>query len=339
LKVIRDNIDKLETIIKSTTEQLGSQNNLIPIQSIKGLFIKKCSVRDLEPSGWGKHNVIRFDVPTDCVKLLNKMNLDIKGDEVWGYYHFEYNNDKSREKFIRVLDAIEEIDKTTDEENLEISKNNIHTRDTILKMLTDTGVPTKEYKYPTSRSRTKDWVSRNWYGEINSSFPIYVSNMSSIKTKLIETFDKLYKADQDKRKLEEENKQQEIDRKENERLLAFMLAKYNLDITSDREQLQDAIINKNKYLYLAHYLCMNRGDWNDGYSYAKVGLRNFEVETDQDQEIYDEINNIITTCEDVDGRYFRDCNWNYNVLFEIVNKENSDLYSDYQKAKEHVEEF
>lgn len=147
------------------------------------------------------------------------------------------------------------------------------------------------------------------------------------------------KSDQDKRKEEQNKKQQEVERKENERLLAFMLSKYELDITSDWEDLQRAIINKNKYLYLAHYLMRNRGDWSDGYSYAETGLDGFVIETEQDQEISDCINDIITTCDDVDGRYFRDCKWSYDVLYGIVNKQNPTLYEDYQKVREHTEDY
>lgn len=339
LKSARDSLDRLENIVNSTIEQINSQNNIAPIQPIKPLYLTSCKVRDYENYSWYGSHHIRFDVPKECIKILNKKFNNIRGDESWGYYQFSYNNEKSKENFITILNAIEELDNETDKENIKSSQTNIHTRDVVMKMLYDIGIPTKKLEYKTSRARNKEWINCAWTYEIQSAFSMYSSNVISTKNKLIETFDKLYKIDQDKRKEEQNKKQQEVERKENERLLAFMLLKYELDITCDWDDLQRAIINKNKYLYLAHYLMMNRGDWNDGYSYARTGLSGFKVETEQDQEIYDCINNIATTYEDVDGRYFRDCTWNYDVLYVIANNENPTLYEDYKKVREHVEDY
>jgi hypothetical protein len=339
LKSARDSIDRLEKIVNSTIDQINSQNNLTPIQPIKPLYLNSCRVRDCENNSWYGSHYIRFDVPRDCIKILNKKFSNIRGDETWEYYQFSYNNEKSKENFITILNAIVELDSITDQENIKSSQANTHTRDVVMKMLYDIGVPTKKYKYKTSRARNKECVNCAWTYEIQSAFSMYSSNVISTKNKLIETFDKLYKTDQDKRKEEQNKKQQEVERKENERLLAFMLSKYELDITCDWDDLQRAIINKNKYLYLAHYMMMNRGDWNDGYSYAETGLSGFKIETEQDKEIYDCINTIATTYEDVDGRYFRDCAWSYDVLYGIVNKQNPALYEDYQKVREHINDY
>ena len=355
LKSARDSIDRLEKIINSTIDQINSQNNLTPIQPIKPLYLNSCRVRDCENNSWYGSHYIRFDVPRDCIKILNKKFSNIRGDETWEYYQFSYNTEKSKENFTIILNAIEELDNETDKENIKASQTNTHTRDVVMKMLYDIGVPTKKLEYKTNRARNKEWINCAWTYEIQSAFGMYSSNIISTKNKLIETFDKLYKTDQDKRKEEQNKKQQEVERKENERLLAFMLSKYELDITCDWDDLQRAIINKNKYLffqsplfimrqrakylYLAHYLMMNRGDWNDGYSYAETGLGGFTIKTEQDKEIYNCISTIITTYEDVDGRYFRDCEWNYDVLYGIVNNENPTLYEDYQKVREHVEDY
>lgn len=339
LKSARDSLDKLESIINSTIDQINSQNNITPIQQINNLYLDNCRVRDCENSNWYSSHYIRFDVPKECIKIINQKYKDIRGDETWGYYQFSYNNEKSKENFMTILNAIKELDDTTDQENITASKINTHTKDVVMKMLKDIGVPTQKYDYATSRARSKSWINCSWTYEIQSSFKTYYSNIEKIKNNLSDSFDKLYKSDQLKRKEEENKKQQEIQRKENDRQLAYMLSKYELEITSDWKDLQHAIIDKNKYLYLAHYLMMNRGDWNDGYSYARTGLYSFKVETAQDQEIYDCINNIITEYKDVDGRYFRDCEWNYDVLYGIVKEQNSSLHEDYLKVREHVEDF
>ena len=76
---------------------------------------------------------------------------------------------------------------------------------------------------------------------------------------------------------------------------------------------------------------MNREDWNDGYDYARFGLNSFKIETDTDKKIYNEILEI-TSKDDVDGRYFRYCSWNYNVLFSMC--EHDILKNDYIKVSE-----
>lgn len=339
LKSARDSLDRLEKFVNTTIDQINSQNNLTPIQPIKSLYLSSCKVRDCESSSMYSSHYIRFDIPKECIKILNKKFSNIRGDETWEYYQFSYNNEKSKENFITIINAVEELDGETDSENIIASQTNTHTKDVVMKMLHDIGIPTSKYEYKTSRSRNKESITCAWTYEIQSAFKTYSSNITSTKNKLIETFDKIYKADQDKRKEEQNKKQQEVQRKENERLLAFMLSKYELDITSDWDDLQCSIINKNKYLYLAHYLMMNRGDWNYGYSYAETGLGGFIIETAQDQEIGDCISDIINTHDDVDGRYFRDCSWNYNVLYGIVKEQNPTLYEDYLKTKEHVDNY
>lgn len=122
--------------------------------------------------------------------------------------------------------------------------------------------------------------------------------------------------------------------------LALLLAKYDLDLDSEWEDLLYAVIGKNKYLHLAHYLRKNRGNWNDGCSYAETGLLGFEVETEQDQKIYDNIYHYIENwCDYMDGRCFRDCEYSYDVLYGIAEEQNSDLYKDYQVIKENVNDY
>ena len=72
LKSARDSIDRLEKIVNSTIDQINSQNNLTPIQPIKPLYLNSCRVRDCENNSWYGSHYIRFDVPRDCIKILNK---------------------------------------------------------------------------------------------------------------------------------------------------------------------------------------------------------------------------------------------------------------------------
>jgi hypothetical protein len=51
------------------------------------------------------------------------------------------------------------------------------------------------------------------------------------------------------------------------------------------------------------------------------------------------LKNIIDTHDDVDGRYFRDCTWNYDVLFSMVKKDQPELFADYEKVVEHTNDY
>ena len=143
----------------------------------------------------------------------------------------------------------------------------------------------------------------------------------------------LYNSEMKKVKDEEAKKELEKKVKEENRILALLLAKYDLDIDCEWRDLMDAITEKNKYLDLAYALEKNRGDWNEGYDYAESGLNRFKVVTEQDQEIYD---NIYSYFDDFcDGRVFRDCEWNYGRLYGLV--DNNDLMKDFETVKSHLD--
>lgn len=113
-------------------------------------------------------------------------------------------------------------------------------------------------------------------------------------------------------KAEAEAKKMEADR-----LLGVYLGRYNLGVTAGWSDILDAVLAKDKHLRLAHYLALNRGDWSEGCSYAREGLRGFPIETAQDREIYEDIKGYCSDW-DGDGRVFRDCSWSYDRLLSLV---------------------
>jgi hypothetical protein len=97
--------------------------------------------------------------------------------------------------------------------------------------------------------------------------------------------------------------------------------------------IRENILKKDKYLALAYYLEKNRNDWNDGCRYAEIGLCMFTVETEEDQKIFDNIQEFIDDWDmDGDGRCFRDCEYNYNVLYGMVKDES--LLKDIEHLKD-----
>lgn len=120
-------------------------------------------------------------------------------------------------------------------------------------------------------------------------------------------------------------------------VMGALCGRYGVEPESEMSVLLDAIIQKNKYLWLAHYLAKNRSDWIDGTAYAETGLDGFTVVTARDKEVAADIGGHIANW-DGDGRIFRDCAWNYEALLGIVAAEAAELYADYLKVKGFVSE-
>ena len=134
-----------------------------------------------------------------------------------------------------------------------------------------------------------------------------------------------------KRRAEEESikraKEEEQKKLTTDRALGVWIGKLGLPLESSWYDIKEAVLAKDKYLRLAVYLALNRGDWNDGPSYAETGLQGFKVETDTDRAIYDDINGHIVDW-DGDGRVFRDCEWNYDRISALAKPEVVALYSE-----------
>ena len=116
------------------------------------------------------------------------------------------------------------------------------------------------------------------------------------------------------------------DAKKAEMVIVHMRVKYGCEVEATPRDVLSAILEKNKYLRLAHYMSENRNDWNDGSDYAEMGLNGFSVETTEDQEIYDCVHAAIEDWQG-DGRVFRDMEHNYGTIFAKV--DDAGLMADY----------
>lgn len=229
------------------------------------------------------------------------------------------------------VDELYEQDKQTYEENKLIAQTNTVIRDKAIDYFKALGIPERVYTYKTPRSRTKDWITAAWVTSlyaIPTSAPNPKSTYDSFCSRLQQLRDKI-KAEENQKKQELEKQQKE---QEKLRLLARLEVKYGRAFMTPDEALH-YILDQNKYLRLAYFLELNRGDWSSGPDYAKTGLDGFSVETTVDQEIYDEINGHIEDwCGD--GRIFRDCRYNYSELYGMV--DNEDLMKDFNEIRKYV---
>jgi len=215
--------------------------------------------------------------------------------------------------------------------NNEVSTKNTKLFNKIVDTLTFMGLP-KQVRDKKSRKFLPPMVNANWYCELIRLIPMTTNSEQyflDIKNKKLEEIKKW--------ELEEENKEKiRIEKLEKNKELMRICKKYDIKVEDSSYSLLNCILSKNKYLSLAHFLEKNRNDWNDGYSYAETGLRRFSIENPIDQEIVGCINGLISNW-DGDGRCFRDCKWNYDEIFSLV--EDIELMKDYNYVKENVEKL
>lgn len=218
-------------------------------------------------------------------------------------------------------------------------KSNKETETKVFDLLKQVGIRNSYYGYKTGRSRNTTELYYNFPSEIRKQIPTQYSEnrLEELKKSLIDQIKKIWNDEVYKMKQAKVKKEKEEKEKEYNKMLALLLAKYDLELTDSWNELNEVIVDRNKYLRLAHSLEMNRNDWTDGYSYAESGLNNFTTESDLDIKIYDNISSYMYDKWDGDGRVFRDCEYNYSILYGIAANEDPQLYKDYQTVQEHLE--
>ena len=148
------------------------------------------------------------------------------------------------------------------------------------------------------------------------------------------------KVDWDRKDSEEAGKRErEAERIQALTVMVEVCGRHGIKFTGDMavDELIGLLVYKNKYLALAHWLMKNREDWTDGYHIAQYAIERFVSETDQDREIEACILEAIGAGENgVDGRIFRDCAWNYNVLFALAADQDRQLHADYTAVSKYA---
>lgn len=278
-------------------------------------------------------------------------SVTLANSAAWFQYKPYYGNfellktvaelDNRKEQILSVIEKYREDIKLRFEESDAISKHNKIIQDKIEQIMDKIGVTRvyKIYDYETTRSKTKKWLSKSsgFISDIQRVAPTwneysnYEDKVRELKVKLETEYAKA-KDVVVKIEREEAAKKKAV---EDAHELALLRAKYTPDnAMSGNWEILEAILEKNKYLRLAHYLEANRNDWSDGYWNAERGLQGFTIDSAEDKEIYNCIYSI-TQYEDVDGRYFRDCEYNYGMLFGKVDVA---LYKDYEIVKEMMDD-
>jgi hypothetical protein len=219
-------------------------------------------------------------------------------------------------------------------DNLPIIENNRQVIEAVKLIMTNLGIPQSRtaYGYATQRARkmTATTVSAGYLADLAAACPTD-DNYNLCKQRLddferrIQSYEK---AEADKEAAAARQAEQAREERARLTLLGALAQKYGC--AADVHDIIEVMGLKNKYFHLAYWLQRNRNNWNDGPSYAEVGLRGFNVETEEDQAIYDDIEPRISDW-DGDGRTFRDSRYGYDFLFGKVD---ADLMADYHKLAE-----
>lgn len=244
--------------------------------------------------------------------------------------------DERYSKISSVIDEFEEAQKSAEEANLPAVENNKAIREKISLIMEHLGIPSSYsvYELPSPRSHKKEWVRKTagWVSDLNRCVPISVQgvkqDISQLRGKLTQMYDKAVS----ELRVREREKQKEEDKARELHTLALLRAKYCPDNAfADASEVLDFILGKDKYLRLAYYLECTRNDWSEGFGAAEYALSKFVVETQEDQEIYDDISGCFV---DEDGRIFRDTAHGYNFLYSKV--KDTTLLEDFRIVRQMV---
>lgn len=228
------------------------------------------------------------------------------------------------------------------EANLPAIENNQKVREKITQIMKDIGIPnnysTSEFKTQRSRTKTTTTHAAGYIGDLQRNIP--VSDESERMLTLIKSAVDSFKrhADTLKANIRKELQEAEKTEKAKKEVLAKarLQVKYNLTEDFEWSDVLEVLDNKDKYFKLARAMEETRNDWNDGYGRVQYAISGFQVETEEDKEIFDEIYDLSHDYEDIDGRVFRDCEYNYSFLYGKVSEE---ILNDYETLKSYYEVY
>lgn len=222
------------------------------------------------------------------------------------------------------------------ERNLPLIKNNEEVVAKVTKLMEHIGIPKQTlksyFKSARSMKMTTETVSSGWITDLSTHAPVK-DNSEILKREVASKLDALKrKAQEEKDAIAKEAaiKAAEIAKKEADRALIKMQLKYELSEYNEWEDVLDAICSKCKYLNLAWAMEQTRNDWSEGFDKVECAIAKFVVVAEEDCEIEKCIEECLEDCED--GRVFRDCQYNYSVLYAKVAPE---LMEDFDVARQH----
>ncbi|GAC1042309.1 hypothetical protein thsrh120_23130 [Rhizobium sp. No.120] len=246
------------------------------------------------------------------------------------------------DKALSELETARQKDVDAHERNLPKIEINRQLREKIIALMKEAGIPDSYSERDLkSRSRFPKNIRHDagYLGDLNRNVKItdgfdHASwTYNSLKARYDE-YAKQAEQEDAKRKAEQEREAAAaLEKRRNDLKLAEIIIRYGLDEAIDWNGALDALRGKDQRLDLAAAMYQTRGDWSDGYYRVSDAIGRFIVTTPEDAAIQTDILSCFN--DDIDGRIFRDTEWNYSRLF--AESADSQLSKDVQTALANVE--
>lgn len=217
--------------------------------------------------------------------------------------------------------------------NIPLLENNRQVAEQVKLIMGNLGVPAVRTTYGYATPRARKMTTTNHRAGYLADLDAACKTSDGYETckRQLDEFERRIEAYESAERAKEAQAVREREKEAAERvqltLLGAMAHKYGCE--ADFDAIVDAMSKKDKYLGLAYWLERNRINWNEGPSLAKQGLRQFEVETEEDALIEADVRGRIEDW-DGDGRTFRDSPYGYDFLY---GKSDSDILQDFTKLR------
>lgn len=222
------------------------------------------------------------------------------------------------------------------EKNLKAIEENRALKEKLQALFVSLNVPTKRVNMNPSRvwNAKARWQETGWPNSI-AAIPVD-DGWAGLERQYKDTLKAL---EEDKEKKARAREQEEAERQRTEKkrrdtvALGLLATQLGLDPLAEAYEVRKALLGRNKYLRLADAMYRTRCDWSDGPYRVADALANFSRETEEDHRIALQLEGHVEDwCGD--GRIFRDCQHNYDSLFDLVKATDPNLWEMYEKFRE-----
>lgn len=266
-----------------------------------------------------------------------KINPQYYGDEI---RHGEKTIARISAIANRALAAAWEQDKATHAANAGAIAHNLALRDAIRAVMHAAGIAdTFRAPDPKSRSRFPKSHTQNagWLQDLGRCVPVSDGfGAAEVNyTRLLEAYGKYAeRAGEEKAAAERAEAAAQAARLKDIEF-AKILVRYDMPASSTWRDVLSALRAKDQCLDLAIAMENVRGDWNDGCDEVSDSLGRFDLNGERNIRIGANVAAAVVSFSDCrDERVFRDCEWNYNALYQLI--EDQQLVRDARTAREHV---
>ncbi|MFA5626126.1 MAG: hypothetical protein WC965_01405 [Thiohalomonadaceae bacterium] len=243
---------------------------------------------------------------------------------------------KNRE-YLLELEAAYQKATAQRESNKDALEHNEMVNKRVHDLMNEVGMPTVyKVRDEKSRARIRPWLTKTagWITDLEREFPLD-DGFAQVRASYLRNKEEAEAQREELAKEEDDLKRQQERKAEKEKeaiIYAYNLAKikikHDLSPEASAGDALDALFSKDALLGLAHAMAKTRNDWSDGF-YRVEGALVTEI-AEEHPEVFAAVQEQLDYAAihgDMDGRVFRDMEYNYNVLFGMVDP---DLYEDYK---------